>query len=102
MPSGFKSDRRLYLTADKSRVVEEGDKGAGWLFATPGSQIDESDASLFLLEYRDGKVILPPGPAGPKAAKKGEDKALKRGGDKAAASPRPQGRGGPETGGNDR
>ena len=86
MVSGFKSDRRLYLTRDKSRVVEAGDKGAGWLFATPGSQIAESDASAFGLECRDGKVILPQGPAVPKAAKKAEDKALKRGGDKAASA----------------
>ncbi len=91
MASGFKSDRRLYLSGDKSRVLEDGDKGAGWLFATPGSQIAESDASAYGLEYRDGKVILPYPPVEPKAAKKGEDKALKRGGDKTA-SPCPPGR----------
>ena len=86
MPSGFKSYRRLYLSGDKSRVLEEGEKEAGWLFATPGSQIAESDASAYGLEYRDGKVILPQGRTEPKAAKKGEDKALKRGGDKAATA----------------
>ena len=85
MASGFKSDRRLYLSSDKSRVLEEADKGAGWLFATPGSQITEDAASAYGLEYRDGKVILTQARAEPKAAKKGEDKALKRGGDKAAS-----------------
>ncbi|MEE8543246.1 MAG: hypothetical protein V3S94_05250 [Gammaproteobacteria bacterium] len=84
MASGFKSDRRLYLSRDKSRVLEEGEKEAGWLFATPGSQIVESTASAYGLECRDGKVILPKAPAEPKAAKRPEDKALKRGGDKAA------------------
>ena len=84
MASGFKSDRRLYLSRDKSRVLEEGDKGAGWLFATPGEKIAESAASAYRLEYLDGKVVLPQGES--KAAKKGEDKALKRGGDKAASA----------------
>ena len=84
MASGFTSDRRLYLSSDKSRVLENGDKGAGWLFATPGSRIAEAAALAYGLEYRDGKVILPQGPA-EKAAKKGEDKALKRGGDKTAS-----------------
>ncbi len=86
MASGFKSDRRLYLSQDKLRVLEEGDKGAGWLFATPGRQITEAAASAYGLEYSDGKVILPQGPAEPKAAKRPEDKALKRGGDKAASA----------------
>lgn len=78
----FKSDRRLCLTADKSRVVEPGEKGAGFLFATPGSEITEADVQTYGLKYLDGKVVLPQG--GSKAAKKGDDKALKRGGDKAA------------------
>ena len=88
MASGFKSDRRLCLTRDKSRVVEASDKSAGWLFATPGSQITQVAASAYGLEYLDGKVVLPQGAS--KAAKKGEDKALKRGGDKATTA-RPPG-----------
>jgi len=89
MPSGFKSDRRLFLNGDKSRVVEAGDRSAGWLFASPGTQISEDSASAYGLECVDGKVILPHAPAKPKAAKKPEDKALKRGGDKAATDPPP-------------
>ena len=85
MASGFKSDRRLYLSMDKSLVLEEGDKGAGWLFSTPGRQIDESAASAYGLECIDGKVILPQGQAEHKAAKKAYDKARKRGGDKSVA-----------------
>lgn len=83
----FKCDRRLYLTRDKSRVVEEGDKTCGWLFATLGGQITAADAAAYGLEWRDGKIILPG--REPKAAKKAEDKALKRGGDKAASAPPP-------------
>ncbi len=86
MPSGFKSDRRLFLNGDKSRVVEAADKGAAWLFASEGSVIPSAETEAYGLEYRDGKVILPHAPVEPKAAKKGEDKALKRGGDKAPSA----------------
>ncbi len=89
MPSGFKSDRRLFLSGDKSRVVEAADKSAAWLFASKGSVIPSAEAEAYSLECRDGKVILPAAPAAePKAAKKGEDKARQRGGDKAV-NPRP-------------
>lgn len=85
----FKSDRRLYLSRDKSKVLEAGDTNAGYLFAAPGAEIAEADAKAYGLEHRDGKVILPrveepKRAAEPKAAKKGEDKSLKRGGDKSA------------------
>ena len=86
MPSGFKSDRRLCLTGDRSRVVEASDASAGWLFASPGRVIPSAAAEAYGLECRDGKVILPQARAEPKAAKKGEDKALKRGGDKAGSA----------------
>ena len=89
MPSGFKSDRRLFLNGDKSRVVEAADKGAAWLFVPVGRVFPEADAEAYGLECREGKVILPHAPAEPKAVKKLEDKALKRGGDKGArAAPR--------------
>ena len=91
MASGFKSDRRLCLTGDKSRVVEVSDESAGWLFASEGSVISVASALAYGLECREGKVILPKPPAEPKAAKKGEDKALKRGGDKAASARPPDG-----------
>lgn len=87
MTSGLKSDRRLYLTADKSRVVEEGCEGA-WLFASAGCVIPYPEADAYGLECRDGKVILPQAAAEPKAVKKPEDKSLKRGGDKSRAAPR--------------
>lgn len=89
----LKSDRRLYLTADLSRVVEAGDRSAAYLWATPGSEITDRDAAAFGLEHRDGKVVLPAPRAAEqsravrdfdeKAAKKAEDKAAKKGEDKA-------------------
>lgn len=37
-------DRRLCLTEDKSRVVDETDPAARWLWATPGHVVDRADA----------------------------------------------------------
>lgn len=84
----FKCDRRLFLTKDKSRVVEDGDVMSGFLFASEGGGISPADAAAFDLEWKDGKVILPAAPgAGSKAKKKPEDKAAKKGEDKATARP---------------
>ncbi len=58
----MKADRRLYLTADRSEVVEEGDPKAAFLFATPGSEISDADAKRY----------------GLKMQKKPEDKAVKK------------------------
>ena len=53
--------RRLWLTADKSRLVEEGDPDAATLFCGPRDGISEADAERF----------------GIKAAPPLEDKAVK-------------------------
>lgn len=37
-------DRHLYLTEDKSRVVEESDPAMRWLWATPGMQVPLAEA----------------------------------------------------------
>lgn len=37
-------DRHLYLTEDKSRVVEEADPDGRWLWATPGMEMLKADA----------------------------------------------------------
>lgn len=39
-------DRHLYLTEDKSRVVEEGDPEGRWLWAAPGRQVPLAQAKL--------------------------------------------------------
>ena len=38
---------RLYLTADKERVVKEGDPDAAFLFVTPGKEISAEDAKRY-------------------------------------------------------
>lgn len=37
-------DRHLYLTEDRSRVVEEGDPAGRWLWASPGQEVTRRDA----------------------------------------------------------
>lgn len=44
------ADRRLYLTRDKLRVVEEGDPEMGYLFVAPGHVISDTDANKFGLD----------------------------------------------------
>ena len=51
------SDRRLWLTADRSEVVEEGDPKAAHLFcAGPGRRIPIADAERYGLVAADGKA----------------------------------------------
>lgn len=64
------SDRRLYLTADRARVVEEGDADAAFLLATPGHTISIGDQKRLGLALDDGRVVI-----GKKAAKKPADKS---------------------------
>ena len=76
----FTADRRLYLSSDKSRVVEEGDPSAAWLFATCGGTIREADAEAYGLSLEGGKVVL----RERKARAKIEDKAVEKAEDKSA------------------
>lgn len=52
------SDRRLWLTADKTRVVEDGDQAAAFLFASEGGEISTQDAGRFGLAVEDGRILL--------------------------------------------
>ncbi len=65
----YEADRRLFLTADRSRVVEEGDPHARFLFARPGTRIRAADAERY------GLV---------KARKRAPNKARKQGAGKGA------------------
>lgn len=44
------ADRKLFLTADRERVVEEGDPDAAFLLAAPGKQISDADAERYGLK----------------------------------------------------
>lgn len=50
------SDRRLYLTADRSEVVEEGDVRGAWLLAGVGGQLGEGDVQKYGLSMSGGRV----------------------------------------------
>lgn len=67
----FTADRRLWLTADRDRVVEEGDADAAFLFATPGKTVSDEDAERY----------------GLKPAKKAEAKQAAPAEDKQASAP---------------
>ena len=71
------SDRRLWLTADKSRVVEQGDRDAATLLVAQGRKLRPDDQKQFgISEGYDGKLVI-------KARAKPEDKAKKAPEDKA-------------------
>lgn len=59
---GVLSDRRLYLSADKEVVVEEGDRRAAFLFATPGYEVLAGDVERYGLAVDDGRIVLPGAP----------------------------------------
>jgi hypothetical protein len=50
------ADRRLYLTADKSGLVEEGSVDAAFLYCSPGQEVDEEELGR-LLQASGVKVI---------------------------------------------
>lgn len=50
------ADRRLYLTADKSQVVEAGDPAAAFLFTTPGYEIPVGEVERHGLALVDGRL----------------------------------------------
>jgi hypothetical protein len=79
--SALVADRRLYLTADKTRIVEEGNPDGATLFATPGTPIAAEDVARYGLRLVDGQLIV----ATPEAA---EDEAEESAGAENAPAPR--------------
>lgn len=73
----MKCTQRLYLTADRKKVVAEGHKAAASLYAVPGDEIPQSAADLFDLVDGHLKGFDPE-----KEQKGGGDKEDKGGGDK--------------------
>lgn len=43
----MRADRKLWLTADRTEVVEDGDPRAAFLFAAPGKEISDADAERY-------------------------------------------------------
>lgn len=63
--SGLVADRRLYLDAARSHLVEENDPAAAYLLAAPGQSIRMGDVARLGLALMDGKVQQAPLGAGP-------------------------------------
>lgn len=84
----MKCTQRLYLTADKKKLVAEGDKKAAALYAVPGDEIPQSAADAFGLVEGHLKGFDPDAGAqaadetGEKDGKAGQDKEQKGGSDK--------------------
>lgn len=51
-PELFEVTERLWLTADRTRVVKDGDAQAAYLLAAPGRQITREDAERYGLVER--------------------------------------------------
>jgi hypothetical protein len=63
------ADRRLYLTADRSRIVEHDDPEAAILFAAEGTVIEQADAERYgLLAQPVAPVDTAAPPSDPPAA----------------------------------
>lgn len=45
--SSWRVDRKLWLTSDKERVVEDGHPEAAFLFASEGDEITDEDAKRY-------------------------------------------------------
>lgn len=76
---------RLFITADKTRLVREGDPKGAFLYAAPGDEIPDSAAEMFGVV--DGMApsrhaSRAPQDEGGKRRKGGEDKSRKDGSDK--------------------
>lgn len=52
------ADRRLWLTTDKARVVEDGDPAAAFLLASPGTEIPVAEVERLGLAVEGGKVVI--------------------------------------------
>lgn len=53
------ADRRLWLTRDRSAVVEDGDPAAAFLLAAPGTAISPTDVDRLGLSGDGERVSLP-------------------------------------------
>ena len=60
--AGLVADRRLYLSADKARVLEDGDPEAAYLLAPAGRVIPAPDAERLGLRLSGGKIAWGPEP----------------------------------------
>ncbi len=90
MEKAMVAAERLYLTADKKKLVSEGDPKAAILYATPGDEIPASSAKQFGLVdggLPEGKAKKGGKSGSTKEDKGGKDKEDKGGDDKGGGQP---------------
>jgi hypothetical protein len=75
----FISDRRLFLTADKERVVEDGDVAARFLLVGQGGELPMAEAERYGLVKPKSEEKATKGPTEDKALPPPKNKAIKRG-----------------------
>lgn len=86
--------RRLYLTADKSQLVAEGDPRAAFLYAAAGDEIPDSAAQLYRLVNGD----LPPNESETESDEMRDDQPPQEpGAEKQKPAPKTKERQAPET-----
>lgn len=80
--AAFVADRRLALTADRSRVVPYEHPDAAWLFKAPGQTVTAEEAERYGLSAPGGIETTPDGTEKPapeaKQAEKPSDKAVEK------------------------
>jgi len=54
---GITADRRLFVNAEMTKLVEEGSEDAAFLLAAPGDLITGDFVDRLKLELKDGKVV---------------------------------------------
>ncbi len=81
-----KLERKLWLTADKSEVVEDGDPAAAFLLGLPGDEIPVSEAHRLGIKARPAKPAKEAEPEGNKEAPPGADKEAAPAGNKGRAT----------------
>ena len=81
IPGGFKATTRLWLNADRTKLVPEGDEECAFLFCGVGETVSKTDAEKYgLLKPKAEKQAEAPAD---KQAAKPADKQRKKGEDKA-------------------
>lgn len=55
----YRSDKRLYVNADRSKVVDEGSAEAAYLLVTEGGELPDEDAKRYDLTGKKAAVAEP-------------------------------------------
>lgn len=80
-------DRRLWVTRDGRRLVEDGHPDAGFLFCPAGQAVAEDEFNKYQLDVEAAPASEPEEQAGPEEEKTPKGKSRQKSSDKAVAGP---------------